>query len=440
MNGIYSRVCNSIATLYRYDWYVAPEVYDESVKETKVIDEMLRVLSFLDDSSVAYQCQKMARAVIIKGAYYGYLIDSPDCCVMQELPINYCRSRYFVNGRPAVEFNMKFFDDQFGDTAYRMKILDLFPKEFKTGYTLYKKGKLPSDNPFDVSGSWYLLQPGRAWKFSMDNGDVPMFVSAIPNIIDLDQAQDLDRRKQMQQLLKILIQKLPMDKNGDLIFDLDEAQDIHENAVDMLKRAIGVDVLTTFADVTVENMQDKNTTTKTDDLNKMERSVYNALGMSRNLFNTDSNLALQYSVLNDEGVIRPLLLQFSVFYDIITRAISGGKRKNKYNFKFYMIETTQYNYKDLAKTYKEQVQNGYSKILPQVALGHSQSSILHTAHFENEVLHLSELMLPPLQSSTLNAEGLAQIASTNTGNGKTGRPKKPDAEKAPKTIANEQSK
>jgi hypothetical protein len=103
----------------------------------------------------------------------------------------------------------------------------------------------------------------------------------------------------------------------------------------------------------------------------MERSVYNALGMSRNLFNTDSNLALQYSVLNDEGVIRPLLLQFSVFYDIITRAISGGKRKNKYNFKFYMIETTQYNYKDLAKTYKEQVQNGYSKILPQVALGHS---------------------------------------------------------------------
>ena len=144
--------------------------------------------------------------------------------------------------------------------------------------------------------------------------------------------------------------------------------------------------------------------------------------------------------MNDEGVIRPLLLQFAVFYDIITRAVSGGKRKNKYNFKFYMLETSQYNYKDLAKMYKEQVQNGYSKILPQVALGHSQSSILHTAHFENEVLHLSELMLPPLQSSTLNAEGLAQIAATNKGNGKTGRPKKEDSEKSPKTIANEESK
>jgi len=27
----------------------------------------------------------------------------------------------------------------------------------------------------------------------------------------------------MQQLLKIIIQKLPLDKNGDLIFDVDEA-------------------------------------------------------------------------------------------------------------------------------------------------------------------------------------------------------------------------
>ena len=80
-----------------------------------------------------------------------------------------------------------------------------------------------------------------------------------------------------------------MDKNGDLIFDLDEAQDIHENAVDMLKRAIGVDVLTTFADVTVEDLADKNTTTKTDDLERLERTVYNSLGISRNLFNLSSS-------------------------------------------------------------------------------------------------------------------------------------------------------
>jgi hypothetical protein len=112
----------------------------------------------------------------------------------------------------------------------------------------------------------------------------------------------------MQQLLKILIQKLPLDKNGDLIFVVDEARDIHNNAVEMLRRAIGVDVLTTFAEVNVEDMADKNTTTTRDDLEKVERSLYNALGVSRNIFNTDGNLSLEKSILDDESTMRALLL------------------------------------------------------------------------------------------------------------------------------------
>lgn len=111
MSGIYSRVCNSIATLYRYDWYVAPEVYDEKVKEDKVIDELVKILRFLDDSSIAATCEKIARNVIVRGAYYGYIIDSKEACVLQELPLRYCRSRFNVNGRPVVEFDMRYFDD-----------------------------------------------------------------------------------------------------------------------------------------------------------------------------------------------------------------------------------------------------------------------------------------------------------------------------------------
>ena len=79
-------------------------------------------------------------------------------------------------------------------------------------------------------------------------------------------------------------------------------------------------------------------------------------------------------------------------------------------------------------------------MLAQIALGHSQSSILNAAHFENEVLHLSELMLPPMQSSTMNAESLQALGNNNTGNGKTGRPKKDDDQKSEKTIMNEESK
>jgi hypothetical protein len=120
----------------------------------------------------------------------------------------------------------------------------------------------------------------------------------------------------------------------------------------MLKRAIGVDVLTTFADIDSTDMSDKNTSTTKDDLAKVERAVFNSLGISQNLFNTDGNLSLEKSVLNDESSVRNLLLQFGIFFDRIIRTKSNNSRK--YIFKLYMLETTQYNYKELSKLYKEQ--------------------------------------------------------------------------------------
>lgn len=446
ISGIYQRVCNYFAFLYRYDWYVVPEVVGEDVKEDKILKDFAKVLNYLDNSNVRKICGDIALSVIKDGAYYGYIVPCADQLVLQQLPVGYCRTRYSVRGVPAVEFNMKFFDT-FRDPGYRMRVLKLFPDEFAKGYMLYKQGKLLPDIPGDNSGSWYLLEPENTVKFNFNGSDVPVFVNVIPSLLDLDAAQDLDRRKQMQQLLKIIVQKLPTDKNGDLIFDIDEARDLHNNAVEMLKRAIGVDVLTTFADIDSIDMSDKNTSTTKDDLAKVERAVFNSLGISQNLFNTDGNLSLEKSVLNDESSVRNLLLQFGIFFDRIIRTKSNNSRK--YIFKLYMLETTQYNYKDLSKLYKEQTQLGYSKMLPQIALGHSQSFILNTAHFENEVLHLSEIMIPPLMSSTLNGNDILgksgktndPKSQNNTGakgapgeKKSAGRPETPDDKKSQKTI------
>ena len=455
VSGMYQRVCDYFAYLYRYDWYVVPEVYDSSIKEEKILKDFSKMLNFLDNSYLKKKCGDIALEVIKTGCYYGYIVDNKDNLTLQQLPVDYCRSRYFIGDNPAVEFNMRFFDT-IPNVAYRMKVLKLFPEEFAKGYMLYKQGKLvdteDSSVPFgsSLNSGWYLLDPNNTVKFNFKNSDIPIFVNSIPTMLDLDAAQDLDRRKQMQKLLKIIVQKLPMDKNGDLIFDVDEARDIHNNAVEMLRRAIGVDVLTTFTDVESIDLSDKNTTASQDDLEKVERTVYNSLGISKNIFNTDGNLSLEKSILNDESTVRNLLLQFNMFMDRVI------KRKNtnlkKYNFKIYFLETTQYNYQNLSKLYKEQTQIGYSKMLPQIALGHSQSFILNTAHFENEVLHLNEIMIPPLMSSTMSSEDIlgkkdsekSSKSQNNSGtkNAETkeaGRPEKADDEKSEKTIQNKES-
>lgn len=313
-------------------------------------------------------------------------------------------------------------------------MLNLFPEEFKKGYVLYKEGKLPPQFSGDTQG-WYLLNTNYAIKFNINGEDFPAFASVIPAIIDLDSAQELDRKKMAQKLLKIIIQKMPVDKNGDLVFDVDEAQQLHNNAVRMLGKAIGIDVLTTFADVDVADMGDNSNTNTVDDLEKAERTVYNEAGVSQMQFNTSGNLALEKSILNDEAAMYNLLVQFESFLNMIIDKFN--KNPKKYYYRVQLLTTTIYNYKEMAKLYKEQTQLGYSKMLPQIALGQSQSSILANAYFENDLLDLVNVFVPPLMSSTMNAEAIA--AATERGNKEGGRPEKPDDEKSEKTIQNQES-
>lgn len=440
-SGIYFRICNYFAQMYRYDWYIVPEIADvATVNTAKVVKEFNKALTFLDNSYIKKSCMDMALTVIKDGAYYGCIIPSSSGIVLQDLPANYCRSRYKVGNTPIIELNMKFFDDNFADSQYRLRVLKMFPEDIQKGYVLYKNGKLKPDYMGDTAGSWYALEKGTAIKFDFGNGDIPLFASAIPALLDLDAAQDLDRRKQMQKLLKILVQKLPLDKNGDLIFDLDEAQDIHRNAVMMLSNTIGVDVLTTFADVDSIDVADDKTATSSDELERVERSLYNAFGTTQNLFNASGNIATTNSILNDEAMCRNLLLQFSAFYDQVSQLITSNPKKWK--FRLYMLETTQYNYKELSKMYKEQCQMGFSKMLPQIALGQSQSFILNSCHFENEILKLHEIMIPPLVSSVMNSDAvLGKNNNSNSDNSQetTGRKEKSNEEKSDKTIANREA-
>jgi hypothetical protein len=96
--------------MYRYDWYVVPEVFDESIKEDKIMKDFAKVLHYLDNSYIAKVCGDIALAVVKNGAYYGYIVDNPHGVIIQELPINYCRTRFSQGNLPVVEFNMKFFD------------------------------------------------------------------------------------------------------------------------------------------------------------------------------------------------------------------------------------------------------------------------------------------------------------------------------------------
>lgn len=446
-SGIYARLCRYLSFLLTYDWMVTPYILSDAIKGEKVLADFGKVLLTLDNMKIKPTLGEVSLEVIKMGVYYGFLRETGIMSTLQQLPTLYCRSRYKINGLRAVEFNVKYFDEQFRDITEKTMVIKTFPVEFIKSYIAYKEGKLPLD-PVD-GGAWMLCDPTYAVRFAINGNEAPLFTSAIPAILDLDEAQEINKKKMVQELLKIVIQKMPLDKNGEMIFDVEEARDMHNNAVQMLGKSVGVDVLTTFADTEVANLTDKSSVAK-DDLAIVARSIFDEAGISPMLFATDGNLALDKSVLNDEAIMFSLLHQYEDWLNGIlnTRFNKGSK---KVFYKIFMPHLTIYNFKEMAKLYKEQAMLGFSKLLPAIAMGQSQSSLLATINFENNVLKLADIMVPLSMSSTQSGGPGDKNAPvdktkkvdpnadpTKTGDG-AGRPEKADDQKSEKTIQNKES-
>lgn len=424
VSGIYARAAKYMAFLPTYDYMLTPHIYKQGIKKETLMSDFSRGLSFVDSMNLKTRLGEISLNVIVDGAYYGYLRIYGDKAVIQDLPVEYCRSLYKVNGVPIVEFNLAYFEE-FKTDQVRNQVLKTMPTEVVEAYRQLRNA--PQESPRNMKGEhWILLDTTKAVKFSLNRDDAPLFSAAIPQIIDLDDLQGIQKKKAEQQLLKILIQKIPLDKNGEFIFDMEEAKAMHANAVRMMARAVNVDVLTTFAEADLLDLEEKRGTA-TIEVENWEKATFNEMGLSQQLFATDGNLALEKSIANDESVVMQLVYQYQDWLNGLIKTKFSEKAKD-YCFDIFFPRLTQHNRVDMAKNYKDQAAVGYSKILPAIALGQSQSNFLSTIVFEKDYLGLHDYMEPVKMASTQSGK--------SSGNG-AGRPEKAQDEKSDKTLANE---
>lgn len=431
-SGIYNRLISYLSNILLLYWHSYPYLLPMGYSPQEVMEEHAELMRYFDLFSVGDVFNEITHEVVSKGVFYGYLMNGKQGKVgsIMQLPSYYCRSRYKYNGSDAVEFNLKYFDTEFRTESERLIVLDSFPKEFKKAYALYKAGEIEVDST--DRGAWFLCDLDLSMRFAISDNEVPFMITVTPAILDLEAAKVLDKQKSMQELLKILIQKMPMDKNGEMIFDMDEAVEMHKNAVNMMSNAIGVDVLTTFADVdTVDLDSSSGATAASDPTQRVERALFNEAGVSQNLLNTDGNLALEKSILNDEAVLFILLRKYQTKINQWINKIFNFK----YEYKVSLPPLTIYNRETFYKAYKEGATAGYSKLMPAIARGFSQSEFLSMNVFENDILHLSDNMTPLQISSTQSSES----SSNSDGEGTIGAPEKPDDEKSEKTLQNKES-
>ena len=288
VSGLYKRIILHYATFLTYSWVLSPHLKNanDSIKDKKNAAVYYKASNFCSDFQIEKRCGLFARDILVKGAYYGLIYNENDRVAIQDLPFEYCRSRYKNRDEvDIVEFNMKFFDT-ITDDELRKEILRTYPKVVQKGYYDYRhKNK----------DCWIFL-PAEIGVYFKFFDEKPFFLDLIPLLDDLDDYKEIDKKRNLQALKRILVQKIPHD-GMKLVFEPDEAEEMHAGAIEMLQDNRDVDILTTYADVNLLDLSsDDDEKTEVEDVQDL---IYESAGVSKELFSATTDSGLDFSLKND---------------------------------------------------------------------------------------------------------------------------------------------
>lgn len=400
-NGLYTRMILYFSTMPTYDFLLTPKFIKEEIDETKFLQNYNNTLFLLDKMNLAVELARIATIILVDGVYYGMVINDKNGFTFYDLPVEYCRTNYKnTNGLNILEFNLHYFD-KIRSADELARALKGFPTSVRNYYKQYK------ENPGQFS-NWMVVPNDDGVAFYYKSL-YPFFISLIPALIDLKDYKGIEKRRDEQELAKILIQKIPLDENNELTFELPEIQEIHRGIVEMLKDTPSVDVITTFCEAKIESLQDGRQTVR-DNLEKVERSIYNEAGVSKNLFASDSSTALEASIANDFSIMWDMIKMFSTWINFYVS--KKFQSKEEYFFEVNILPISHYNRKEVLDQYLQAAQNGFSKILVAIASGIKQSQLMNVIRLENDILNLDEILKPLQTSNTLSANDNESTGNT----------------------------
>lgn len=420
VSGLYKRIILHYATFLTYSWLLVPHVRNrkDKLKDKKITNQYDEASDFCTSFQIERKCALFAKDILVKGAYYGLIHDTGEYIAIQDLPFEYCRSR-FKNQQDIdiVEFNMKFFDT-ITDANLRKQIVQTYPKIIQKSYYNYKHNN---------GDAWIFLPAEMGIYFSYFE-EKPFFMDLIPLLDDLDDYKEIDKKRNLQALGRILVQKVGTD-GMKLVFEPDEAEEMHEGVISMLQDNPDIDVITTYNDINLIDLSsddDEKTT-----IDSVQDLIYEAAGTSKELFCASTDAGLQYSLNNDLAMMMILGQKFAHFFTVL---INNKFSSKKLKFKFLILPISYYNNSEYTSRAKDLAAFGYSFLTPILSTGVDQTSLADLKELENELLELDEV-LKPLQSAYTQSGKTNAITAAAT---KAANTEKKAAEKAGNTEKTEE--
>lgn len=415
-DSFYKRIIIYYATLLKYIGILIPNPSAGNELSTPYIKKRYNgALDYLDRIGLPELLTRISLRALIDGCYYGVLQNvSKTDFVILDLPAEYCRSNFRdFHGNDIIEFNVIYFNTII-DEDVKKQALKVYPKVVADHYRRYVKGQ--------VKTAWVKIPTDIGFCFPFSDDGRPLFLDLIPATIDYDQAVDINKERDLEEIRKIIVQKIPHLQDGALLFEPEEAAVMHEGAVNMMAGNKNISVLTTYADVdsVVSNTSSE---ASTNSLEKSLQNVYAKAGVSGQLFAPTGSQALMISIRNDISMMMILGNKYSRFLTFIINSLYAN---SNISFKYTLLPISYYDTSDYIKDSFKLAQSGYSYLIPSLALGITQKDLVNLKDLENKSLKMIEKLIP--------------LSSAYTqGSGEVGRPALAQEDKSEKTIQNEQS-
>lgn len=430
-NGYYKHIIMHYATLLKYMGLLIPNPSaGKSLSTSHIQKKYFNAIDFVEAMNLPTWLTNCAQYALINGCYYGMRVDTDkNAFSVIDLPPEYCCSRFKdTSGNDLVEFDLSYFTT-IVDPDQREAALEAYPKIVAKAYRKYIKG--------DIKNNWFILPSSVGVCLPLFDGH-PLFLSVIPAILAYDEAVENQQDKDLEDVHKIIVQQIPHLADGRLLFEPDEAEEIHAGTVGMLRGNKNVSVLTTYADV--EAITSALSNDNADDvLTRTEQNIYAEAGVSGQLFAATTSGTLNVSLKNDIATMMYFANKASTF---ITNVLNEKFSNANISFKYQITNVSYYTESEYIDESFKLVGSGYSILMPALALGLSQKDLINIKDLENDVLKLGE-KLKPLSTSYTQGSSNSKDEETvkiETAPNEGGRPALKEEVKTEKTIQNEESK
>lgn len=386
------------------------------------------VTKYLNKLNLPKEFTRVTTTCCLEDVFYGIEFENDQSYFIKQLHPDYCRISSVELGCYNFQFDVTFFD-KLASNEVETTLLEEYDTYidgfFTKAYNDYKKSN-------DTKLRWVEIPAKNSicikWHEELDYL-LPPYASTYPDITDIADYKALSKVSEEQANYKIIGFKIPrFNNNGEQTPDnwaikLTTATLFFNMVRNQLPDTIGL----FYSPMEFEDINFSSSQTNT--RNKVEEAtdaLFDSLGFSKLLFNSDNATTLKYSIKVDEGRLFKFYRQLENWVNRKLFLNFNG------NWRCQMLDATEMSKSEMASEYLKLAQYGIPTVPYLCALlGINQTDTIALNYVQNSILDITNQFKPLVSSNT-------QSSSTTTEEG--GRPATKDGqETSESTIKNKEA-